>query len=130
MVEELVRVVVNYVVMDIKSLDRLLQALKVVKPRFTKLVQRLDITIISMLFDCCANWMIYFFSVKDLQVVTLDKVQTFIDMGRLKPPTNGLLTIRDLLESGLISRAKEGVKLLVKVDLEIIVKVWSHMSDS
>ena len=55
------------------------------------------------------------FNKKDIEIVNLYKVQEFIDMGRLQPKPNAMITIRDLLACGLISRAREGVKLLAKV---------------
>ena len=45
-------------------------------------------------------------------MVNLDKLQEFIHMGRLAPKPSSLVTMRDLLESGLISSVKDGVKLL------------------
>lgn len=36
-------------------------------------------------------------------------------MGRLTPKPDGMLTMRDLLNSGLISQVRDGVKLLAKV---------------
>lgn len=44
--------------------------------------------------------------------MNLYQVQEFIDMGRLTPKPDTFLTIRDLLNCGLISRPRDGVKLL------------------
>jgi large subunit ribosomal protein L15 len=52
---------------------------------------------------------------RDLQVVNIGKIQEFIIMGRLKPEPNKLITIRDLVECGLVSNIKDGVKLLARV---------------
>lgn len=48
----------------------------------------------------------------EFQVLNLDKIQHFISMGRLIPKENELITMRDLLASGIISQVKEGVKVL------------------
>jgi hypothetical protein len=45
----------------------------------------------------------------------LYKVQEYIDMGRLTPKPDGMITMRDLLTCGLISQVRDGVKLLAKV---------------
>jgi len=55
------------------------------------------------------------FSKMDLEAVNLDKIQQFIDMGRLPVHVDRLTTMRDLLAAGVISSIKEGVKLLAKV---------------
>jgi len=55
------------------------------------------------------------FSKKDMQILNLCKVQEFIDKGRLVPRPDNFITIRDFLSSGLISRVKDGVKLLAQV---------------
>lgn len=47
--------------------------------------------------------------------MNLNKIQEFIDMGRLVPNPTGFMTIRDLLASGLITNARSGVKVLAKV---------------
>ena len=49
---------------------------------------------------------------KDLQPVSLRTLQEFIDMGRLTPPENRMLTMRDLVASGVLSRTGNGIKLL------------------
>ena len=50
----------------------------------------------------------------DVSVVNVDKIQLYIDMGRLKISTDGSpITMRELLRSGVVSSVKEGgVKLL------------------
>ena len=50
----------------------------------------------------------------DVSVVNIDKIQLYIDMGRLKISTDGSpITMRELLRSGVVSSVKEGgVKLL------------------
>lgn len=51
----------------------------------------------------------------DLQALNLDKLQRWISMGRLKvPPTDPpqMITMRQLVECGLITNPKDGVKLL------------------
>eukprot|EP01038_Epipyxis_sp_PR26KG_P009570 gene9570-12891_t len=50
----------------------------------------------------------------DLQILNLDRLQSFIDMGRLKPKENMFTTMRDLYTYGLVSQVKEGIKLLAK----------------
>jgi hypothetical protein len=67
------------------------------------------------MFDYRVFFVIVVLSERDLQELNLNKIQQFIDMGRLKVKENEMLTMRDLLESGIISRVKEGVKILAKV---------------
>eukprot|EP00605_Chrysophyceae_sp_TOSAG23-4_P000845 GSChrysophyteH1.ASY1.ANO1.936.1 assembled CDS len=50
----------------------------------------------------------------DFQVVNVGTIQRYIDMGRLRPTKGHMITIRNLVEAGVISRPKEGVKLLAK----------------
>ena len=50
----------------------------------------------------------------DLQVVNIDTIQQYLDMGRLRPIKGHMMTIRNLVEAGVISRPKEGVKLLAR----------------
>ena len=63
-----------------------------------------------------------------MQTLNLDKLQRWIDMGRLEPKENELLTIRDLLECGLISRARDGVKLLAKSKTDLRTPVHLEVS--
>lgn len=58
-----------------------------------------------------------FFSERELQVLNLSKIQQFIDMGRLKPKEKSVIHMRDLLEAGIVTQVREGVKLLAKVYL-------------
>jgi len=51
---------------------------------------------------------------QSFETVNLDRIQQFIDMGRMSPKHGSMLTMRDLLQSGLISSVKEGVKLLAR----------------
>lgn len=51
----------------------------------------------------------------EFQPVNLEMIQQFVDKGKLAPKTNGLITIRDLVASGIISNPKDGVSLLAKV---------------
>lgn len=65
-------------------------------------------------------------SKKDMQILNLCKVQEFIDKGRLVPKSDSFITIRDFLSSGLISRAKDGVKLLAQVRPACMVRICRH----
>ena len=48
--------------------------------------------------------------------MNLGRIQEYIDMGRLPvPPAGQMLTMRDLLASGVVNRVKQGIKLLAKV---------------
>ena len=47
--------------------------------------------------------------------MNLDKIQEFIDMGRLKPKDNFFVTMRDLYTAGLLSSFDGGVKVLSRV---------------
>jgi large subunit ribosomal protein L15 len=49
-----------------------------------------------------------------MQPLNLDKLQRWIDMGRIVPKENEMLTMRDFVNSGLITNYKDGVKLLAK----------------
>ena len=49
----------------------------------------------------------------DLSVVNIKDVQLYLDMGRLVAPADGSpITMRDLMRSGLVSRVRDGLKLL------------------
>ena len=57
----------------------------------------------------------------------MDKLQDYIDMGRIVPKEKSFVTMRDLHLSGLISNVKEGVKLLADVIIIIIItKITVH----
>jgi hypothetical protein len=60
-------------------------------------------------------FLIFPFSQRDLQVVNISTIQQFIDMGRLTPKPNGLITMRDLIVAGVVGQVREGVKLLANV---------------
>ena len=64
----------------------------------------------------------------DMQPLNLDKLQRWIDMGRLVPKENEMITMRDFLEAGLISRAKDGVKLLAKSKNDLRTPVHLEVS--
>ena len=64
----------------------------------------------------------------DMQPLNLDKLQRWIDMGRIKPKDNEMLTMRDFLESGLVSRVKDGVKLLAKNKSDLRTPVHLEVS--
>jgi len=51
---------------------------------------------------------------RDLVPVNLEKIQEFIDMKRLVPKEKELITMKDLVYCGLVSRAKDGIKLLAR----------------
>jgi ribosomal protein L15 len=53
----------------------------------------------------------------DFQIVNLDKLQLFVDMGRLVLSDKQSLTARDLLKCGLVTQVRDGIKLLAKVRL-------------
>ena len=55
-------------------------------------------------------------------------MQEFIDMGRLVPKPNGMITMRDLLTCGLISQIRDGVKLLAKGKEEFRTPVHFEVS--
>lgn len=62
--------------------------------------------------------------------VNLDKVQEFIDMGRIQPPRNFFLTMRDLVQSGLIVDVKDGVKLLANGKEKLKVPVHFEVTSA
>jgi len=51
---------------------------------------------------------------QELSIVNLGKLQLWIDMGRLKIPEEGLISIKTLKDCGLLKNVKDGVKLLSK----------------
>jgi len=67
---------------------------------------------------------------REMQVLNLDKVQEFIDTGRLQPKQSALLTMRDLLESGIVSQVKEGIKLLAKGKEDLRVPIHLEVSQA
>jgi len=48
----------------------------------------------------------------DFETINVRKIQEYVDMGRLDVDRTRLTTLRDLMECGMITRAKGGVKLL------------------
>ena len=52
---------------------------------------------------------------REFEIVNLDKLQSFVSMGRIIPKENGMITMRDLLHCGLISQIQDGVKILSNV---------------
>lgn len=59
-----------------------------------------------------------------MEVVNVDRVQLFVDMGRLD--AGKTITIKDLVDCGLVkaSRVKHGIKLLGKVRRFTSVNLW------
>ena len=49
-----------------------------------------------------------------MQVLNLDSIQQWIDMGRLQPKKDTWITMRDLLASGIISNVRDGIKILAR----------------
>lgn len=66
----------------------------------------------------------------DFQVVNLDKVQDFLDMGRLRARSDRMITIRNLVEAGVINRPKGGVKLLARGGAELRDPVHLEVSNA
>lgn len=50
----------------------------------------------------------------NMQVVNLERIQEFLAMGRLEHKPKTFTTMRDLVESGLLTSVKDGVKLLAR----------------
>ncbi len=48
---------------------------------------------------------------REIQNVNLDKIQEFIDSGRLRVPEKSFITMRDLVVCGLVTQLKDGIKL-------------------
>ena len=61
---------------------------------------------------------------------TIKKIQDFIDMGRLKYHPNRMLTTRDLLYAGLISKVGDGIKLLAKNKLRFNTPIHFEVSQA
>lgn len=49
---------------------------------------------------------------RELIPVNLDRIQEYIDMGRLQPKSDFFLTMRDIVQSGMVIRIADGIKLL------------------
>ncbi len=58
---------------------------------------------------------LHFYSERDIKIINLNRLQEFIDTGRLKPKANDFITIRDLALAGLVTHVGDGVKLLAEV---------------
>lgn len=54
-------------------------------------------------------------SAREMKIVNLDVLQEFIIQGRLKPKDKDFVTIRDLMNAGLLDDVEDGVKLLANV---------------
>lgn len=110
--------------MDIKNHALHQEGLKVVRRHFTRDFPRLASTTTSKIlyYDDLISFFYFLFSFtlseRDLQFVNLNTIQEFIDKKRLVPKANNMINVRNLLECGIISSAKEGVKLLALVRQE------------
>ena len=58
-----------------------------------------------------------------MQGLNIDKIADWIRMKRLTPLPDRMITIRDLLASGLITQVRDGVKLLAGVTLSSIYAI-------
>ena len=58
-----------------------------------------------------------------MQGLNIDKIADWIRMKRLTPLPDRMITIRDLLASGLITQVRDGVKLLAGVTLSFIYAI-------
>ena len=65
----------------------------------------------------------------NFEVLNLGKVQEFITMGKLVPQPNQMLTMRDLLESGVITQVREGIKLLANVRTYVFMHAYNICVD-
>lgn len=65
---------------------------------------------------------------KDFATVNLDTIQRFIDQGRLQTKPNSFVTIRDLVLAGIVSDAKDGVKVLARGKEELKSPVHLEVS--
>lgn len=59
-------------------------------------------------------------SKRDIRIVTLQKIQEFVDTGRLTAKADSMLTLKDLMICGLISNCGEGVKIVATVCFTLI----------
>ena len=73
-----------------------------------------------------SNYDVFLARTANHEVVNLGKLQDFIDMGRLVPKEDKMVTMRDLYESGIISNVRDGVKLLAKVRSIVRPEVLWH----
>ena len=55
--------------------------------------------------------------------MNLYTLQEYIEMGRLKPSEDRLLTIRDLVISGVVNRPGSGIKLLGRINENVESKL-------
>lgn len=108
-----------------KSLVPLLEPSKVVKLLCIRDFQRLASTIQSKLEFCslfCQIFQVVYnilfllpYSAKEYQEVNLEKIQEYVEKGKLVPANDKMLNMRDLVLAGIINNPKDGVKLLAKV---------------
>ena len=72
----------------------------------------------------------YYNRARDFQILNLDAVQDFVNMGRLSPKENGMITMRDLVTCGLISQIQDGVKILSKGGSNFSTKIHLEVSQA
>lgn len=55
--------------------------------------------------------------------IAVGTIQNWIDMGRLQPPTDGFLTMKDIVDAGIVNgtKVKHGIKLFGKVKRNIYI---------
>ena len=66
----------------------------------------------------------------DMQVINLDRIQQWIDMGRLIPKSTTWITMRDLLASGIVSNVKDGIKILARGKNNLKVPIHLEVSQA
>ena len=65
-----------------------------------------------------------------MQVLNLDRIQQWIDMGRLQSKKNTWITMRDLLASGIISNVKDGIKILARGKTQLKTPIHLEVSQA
>jgi len=67
-------------------------------------------------------------SQKSFQILNLSKIQEFITMGRLIPSPDKMITMRDLLYSGIVSQVNDGIKILADGKSKFTSKIHLEVS--
>ncbi len=98
----------------IKRVDRRLVVLRAVKLRFTKDYLKSDSSITSETKSFVFHRS-HSLSHVEFDELNLERLQQFIDQGRLIVNPSAPLTLRDLYAAGVVGRMDTGVKLLAKV---------------
>jgi large subunit ribosomal protein L15 len=65
---------------------------------------------------------------RNFETINLHKIQEFIDMGRLVPKPDSFITMRNLVDCGMITQAQDGIKILAKNKEELRTPIHLEVS--